>query len=78
MLKERINSFKYAIKGIGLLFTEPNAKIHLGFTLLTIAGGFFFSVSNLEWCILILAIAIVLAAEELEHKHVHGKGGHQH
>ena len=65
MLKERINSFKYAIKGIGLLFTEPNAKIHLGFTLLTIAGGFFFSVSNLEWCILILAIAIVLAAEAL-------------
>ena len=65
MLKERLNSFKYAIKGIGLLFTEPNAKIHLGFTLLTIAGGFFFSVSPYEWCFLILAISIVLAAEAL-------------
>ena len=65
MLRERLNSFKYAIKGIGLLFTEPNAKIHLGFTLLTIAGGFFFSVSQLEWCILILAISSVLAAEGL-------------
>ena len=65
MLKERLNSFKYAIKGIGLLFTEPNAKIHLGITILTIAGGFFFSVSLLEWCILILTISIVLAAEAL-------------
>jgi len=65
MLKERINSFKYAFKGIGLLFTEPNAKIHLVFTILTIVGGFFFSVSKIEWCILILAISIVLAAEAL-------------
>ena len=65
MLKERLNSFKYAIKGIGLLFGEPNAKIHLGFTLLTIAGGFFFSVNKTEWCILILAISAVLSAEAL-------------
>jgi len=65
MLKERLNSFKYAIKGIGLLFTEPNAKIHLGFTFLTLAGGFFFSVNQMEWCILIIAIAMVLAAEAM-------------
>jgi len=64
MIKERLQSFKYALKGIRLLFqSETNAKIHLAFTFLVIAGGVFFSVSMTEWCLLILAIAMVLCAE---------------
>ena len=64
MIKERLQSFKYALKGIRLLFlSETNAKIHLAFTFLVIAGGLFFSVSTIEWCLLVLAIAMVLCAE---------------
>ena len=64
MIKERLKSFQYALKGIWLLFqTEPNAKIHLAVSLLVIAGGLFFSVSLTEWCLLILSIALVLCAE---------------
>jgi diacylglycerol kinase (ATP) len=64
MIKERLQSFKYALKGIRLLFlSETNAKIHLVFTFLVIAGGLFFSVSSTEWCLLVLAIAMVLCAE---------------
>lgn len=64
MIKQRLQSFKYALKGIRLLFqSETNARIHLAFTLLVIAGGVFFSVSTTEWCLLVLAITIVLCAE---------------
>ncbi|MFK8008176.1 MAG: diacylglycerol kinase family protein [Saprospiraceae bacterium] len=64
MIKERLQSFKFALKGIRLLFlSETNAKIHLAFTFLVIAGGLFFSVSWTEWCLLVLAIAMVLCAE---------------
>jgi len=64
MIKERLQSFKYALKGVRLLFqSETNAKIHLAFTILVIAGGLFFSVSLTEWCLLVLAIVMVLCAE---------------
>lgn len=64
MIKERIKSFKFAIKGILLLFqSEPNAKIHLGVTCIVISAGFFFSINITEWCLIILAIAMVLCAE---------------
>jgi len=64
MNKNRLQSFKFALKGIQLLFlSETNAKIHLVFTILVIAAGFYFSVSMTEWCLLISAIAIVLCAE---------------
>lgn len=64
MIKERLNSFKYALKGIRLLFqAEPNAKIHLAFTFVVISAGFFFSINITEWCLIILAIAMVLCAE---------------
>lgn len=64
MLRKRIASFGYAFKGIALLVrTQPNARIHLVLTGLVIGGGFFFQISPLEWLILILTIALVLAAE---------------
>jgi diacylglycerol kinase len=63
-IKQRINSFKYAFNGIGdLLKSQMNARIHLFFTILVIAGGFFFEISKVEWLISLLAIATVFAAE---------------
>jgi diacylglycerol kinase len=64
LIKERINSFKYAFNGIrDLLKSQINARIHLFFTILVIAGGFFFDISKVEWLICLLATATVFAAE---------------
>ena len=63
-INQRINSFKYAFKGLGdLLKSQMNARIHLFFTILVIVGGFFFEISKVEWLICLLAIAMVFAAE---------------
>lgn len=64
MFKKRLQSFKYAFKGVRILFqSELHAKIHLIFTLLVIAGGILFKVNLTEWCLLIIAITMVLCAE---------------
>ncbi|HFC00212.1 MAG TPA: diacylglycerol kinase family protein [Phaeodactylibacter sp.] len=66
MIKKRIKSFSYAIKGIRLLFqSELNAKIHLVFAFLAIAAGYVFSINTTEWCFLVVAIAMVLSAEAM-------------
>ncbi len=64
MLKKRIHSFRYAFKGIAEVFhSQPNAKIHTLAALVVIAFGFLLKVSAVEWCVLILAMAGVVAAE---------------
>ncbi|MEO1433923.1 MAG: diacylglycerol kinase family protein [Bacteroidota bacterium] len=64
MLKERLNSFKYAGKGIKTMFSsEPNARIHLVFTILVLIAGFFFQISLTEWAILVVCIGMVFGAE---------------
>ena len=63
-LRKRLNSFKYAFTGIGTFFkTQTHPKIHLFAAIAVIAAGFVFEVSATEWLVLILAIALVLAAE---------------
>lgn len=63
-LRQRFNSFKYAIAGIReVISSQLNMKIHLFIALLVVLGGFFFSISVLEWCLIIMAIASVLSAE---------------
>ena len=64
MLRKRIDSFRYAFKGVGRLFTtQANARIHLMAALVVIMAGFYFNISLLEWSCCAFAIAIVLAAE---------------
>ena len=63
-VKKVLKSFVYAYDGILEMFkNEINAKIHLTMMTLVLVGGFFFQVSLIEWCILVLAIAAVLCAE---------------
>lgn len=63
-LRLRIQSFKYAFKGLfDLLKTQPNAQIHLLVTTLVVIAGFYFQVSGLEWAILVFTIGLVFAAE---------------
>jgi len=64
MLKARLNSFRYAFKGIADLFRNtPNAQIHLFAACCAVMAGFYFGISRIEWCIIILCIALVFAAE---------------
>jgi diacylglycerol kinase (ATP) len=61
---KRINSFRYAFRGIGqLVRSEPNARIHLIATIIAISAGFALHISKTEWCIILIVIALVCAAE---------------
>ncbi|MDX2248978.1 MAG: diacylglycerol kinase family protein [Bacteroidia bacterium] len=63
-LRSRIRSFVYAFQGIITLFrTQANAQIHLlAVILISLLGGFL-NLSAIEWCIILLCMALVLVAE---------------
>ncbi len=59
-----MRSFRFAFSGIRLLLThEHNAWIHLFLAGLSIVGGWFFSISSVEWALVIICIGMVLSAE---------------
>jgi diacylglycerol kinase len=60
-----IATFRHAFRGIGFLFGALNVWVLAAATLLTIGAGLHFSLAALEWCAVILAIALVWAAEGL-------------
>jgi len=63
---KRIKSFSYAFKGLyDLVKSEPNARIHLVATIAAVSAGIFFRISNVEWCIILIVIALVWAAEAI-------------
>ncbi len=63
-LAKQAKSFKNAFRGITLLLSnQRNAWIHIGAAILVVVAGFYFSISDTEWEILILSIGAVLAAE---------------
>ncbi len=62
--KKMINSFKYAIEGfISSFKTERNMKIHIMAMIIVIALGIFFKLNKIEWCIIVIAIVMVISAE---------------
>lgn len=62
----RIASFEYAFRGLLLLTeTQPNARIHLGITVLVTAAGIALGISQFDWMCVILAIGFVWTAEAL-------------
>lgn len=66
MLKARIKSFGYAIKGVTFFFSsQPNAKIHLIAALLAIGLSYALKISSLEWVGIILSIGAVLTTEAI-------------
>lgn len=63
-LKDRIRSFKYAFSGIfEAIREEMNMKIHLVAAVSVIMAGLFFSVTSVEWIILLFCIGGVWAME---------------
>lgn len=51
------SSFVYAFQGItGVVKSERNLKIHLSVAVIVIGAGWYFSVSRMEWLVLLSAI----------------------
>lgn len=62
--KRLIDSFRYAISGICYTFkTERNFKIHIFATILVVLLASLFSVSRVEWLMLIIVIGMTLTLE---------------
>jgi diacylglycerol kinase (ATP) len=61
-----IKSFRYAFNGIGALFKrERNARIHLVIFCCVVAAGFFFSLTAIEWIVIVIVGSLVFAAEAI-------------
>lgn len=59
-----LSSFSYAIAGIRTaIIQERNIRIHLSISLIVIIFGFFFSISALEWIIILLSIGGMISLE---------------
>mgnify|MGYP001484235627 CR=1 FL=1 len=62
--RKRIKSFGYAFTGIyELIKSEPNARIHALATICALTAGFILKISGAEWCVILIVIALVWAAE---------------
>jgi len=62
--KNRIKSVGFALKGALLLIrTEASIKIQLFIAIVMTALGFYLEISNTEWILQILAIALVMGVE---------------
>ena len=57
-------SFKYAFHGLfHALINEPNFRIQIMIAVASVALGWHFSITNVEWGLLIISIGALLAAE---------------
>jgi len=65
-LRKQAQGFRFAVRGVlRLLATERSAWIHALATLAVFAVGLLAGVSRVEWCLLVLAIALVWTIEGL-------------
>ena len=64
--RARMAGFGYAIRGIAILFrTQAHAQIHASAVVIITALGFLLDLHGLEWCAILLCMALVLLAEAL-------------
>jgi len=59
-----IKSFFNALRGVRASLQEQrNIKVQLMVAAITIGAGFYFSITQIEWCIILLTIALVICLE---------------
>ncbi|MBX2926213.1 MAG: diacylglycerol kinase family protein [Saprospiraceae bacterium] len=64
MIRKRIQTFRYAFNGLADVFrTQANMRIHAAAAAAAICLGLFFKITAVEWCMVALAIGMVLLAE---------------
>ncbi|MFY4774887.1 diacylglycerol kinase family protein [Metabacillus sp. RGM 3146] len=62
--KRFVHSFRHAADGIRLTFKkERNFQIHCLLSVLTIAAGFYFDLTKMEWMVVLLLIGGMLSLE---------------
>jgi len=67
-MKKLYNSAKYAVQGlIQFIRTDRNGRLELLCAVIAITLGCLLHISSTEWCLIILCIGIVLAAEMFNH-----------
>ena len=65
-IRERIQSFSHAFRGIHTLYKEtPNAHIHLIVAIIAILLGLLYKISPGEWLAIIIAIGAVFSMEAM-------------
>jgi diacylglycerol kinase (ATP) len=63
-IRARVMSFAHAFQGLGhMLRTEHNVWLHALSTVIVTAVCFYFGLTRLEWCWIVLAMALVWTAE---------------
>ena len=63
-IKSRAASFRFAFKGITVLFrNEPNAIIHLVAVILVTCAGIIIDINRFEWCLIAIVAGLVFIAE---------------
>ncbi len=86
-MKDFLKSFIYAIHGLWSgIADQRNLKFQLGVAVIVVGAGFYFSITAIEWSIILLCIAMVIGLElvntalenlvdlvTLERKHLAGK-----
>ncbi|HSH66601.1 MAG TPA: diacylglycerol kinase family protein [Bacteroidia bacterium] len=64
--RNRIKSVGFALQGIvTFLKTQINAWIHIGAALFACILGYLLNINKTEWCVIVLAIGLVVVAEML-------------
>ena len=58
-------ALRYALRGLGFMLAERNARLLLAVSVLVVGVGFWLGLSRLEWCAAIAALALVWIAETL-------------
>lgn len=62
----RVASFRYAINGlVKILSGQHNFRIHLVVGALVVTAGLILELPAIDWCVLILTIALVLSLEAI-------------
>lgn len=63
-LKKLMKSFAFAYQGLKIsIREEQNLRIEIFFGIISISMGFYFHLTQFEWMILVLTIALVIGAE---------------
>lgn len=63
-LKKRSKSALYALNGLRILFLEEhNSRIHIAIVIVVVTGGFLLKISNTEWLVICILIALVFSLE---------------
>ncbi len=64
-LNSMLRSFGHAFRGLRVLMSQRNARVHAVAAVLVVVLGAWLGLSPLEWAVVSLAIALVIGAEAL-------------